>query len=583
MLAVAYTGKAVTLWDTEEEAYYGTCGKKMPNGDTSTHPVTALLFNPNASIQLLAVSYLDGELVILDPFNDTEIERLRAHCHTLAASPDGRLLAGGAGAGIIQIFEFDTLRLLYKVKTSDLYIKQLSFSHDGLALADLRGSQCNIWTPPNLLGGSIEDDISVQTASSTTSEESSSANKGKVSLLVVMQNNEGILCGSDDGSVSHFDMGSGCETAKLYSHKTSIRLLCWLPRRRTIISVCVSNRILGWRLDKPQQRGRGPTVKDNTIDSRLDSGGNAVINLFPGEETNKFILTTRLSDHLWNTSTGTEEKTRSYEDTQREASSIWVQHPQSPMHVMHIEGGTVHIHSWLDWSEVANVSMGVGLNNLQLKNASSFLVRDGWVLLELEDTGGSTDTKEVLLCNTGPLVGIIAQSASEERPKTAITGGNTQTQSQEKMALGGGLLPPERSQVTIPTIRLDARILSRVAHVIGVMRLMNAPKLVFLDTDSWVSSLDLGAMLLLAPDGGGSGESSISVGVSSSVTNFYTRHFFVPYDWFAGMRHVIGSVTNQREVVFGKSHDVAIIKGGLEFAESVDIGTPTTNSALPPT
>jgi len=151
------------------------------------------------------------------------------------------------------------------------------------------------------------------------------------------------------------------------------------------------------------------------------------------------------------------------------------------------------------------------------------------------------------------------------------------------MALGGGLLPPERSQVTIPTIRLDARILSRVAHVIGVMRLMNAPKLVFLDTDSWVSSLDLGAMLLLAPDGGGSGESSISVGVSSSVTNFYTRHFFVPYDWFAGMRHVIGSVTNQREVVFGKSHDVAIIKGGLEFAESVDIGTPTTNSALPPT
>lgn len=111
-MAVAYSGKPITLWDLGQDAYYGSCGKKLPSGETFTDPIVALVFNPNASIELLAASYLDGELVIIDPYADREIEKQRVSCHTLAASADGRLLAGGGGGGIIQIFEFDTLKLL---------------------------------------------------------------------------------------------------------------------------------------------------------------------------------------------------------------------------------------------------------------------------------------------------------------------------------------------------------------------------------------------------------------------------------------------------------------------------------------
>jgi WD40 repeat protein len=46
MLAVAYSGRPITLWDLEEDTYYGSCGKKLPNGETSIHLVTALVFNP---------------------------------------------------------------------------------------------------------------------------------------------------------------------------------------------------------------------------------------------------------------------------------------------------------------------------------------------------------------------------------------------------------------------------------------------------------------------------------------------------------------------------------------------------------
>jgi hypothetical protein len=83
-------------------------------------------------------------VILLDPFADQESEKFRANCHTLAASADGRLLAGGAGSGIVQIYEFDTLKLLYQIESSDFHIKQIAFSRDNLHFLDIRGSQCNI-------------------------------------------------------------------------------------------------------------------------------------------------------------------------------------------------------------------------------------------------------------------------------------------------------------------------------------------------------------------------------------------------------------------------------------------------------
>ncbi|CDM29077.1 hypothetical protein DTO013E5_5806 [Penicillium roqueforti] len=113
MLAVAYSGRLIVLWDMEEDAYAGSCGKKLSNGDTSTHVVVALAFNPNPDISLLAVAYLDGDLALLDPFADKQLECFRANCQTLAPSPDGRLLAAGGANGIIHVYEFDTFKLLY--------------------------------------------------------------------------------------------------------------------------------------------------------------------------------------------------------------------------------------------------------------------------------------------------------------------------------------------------------------------------------------------------------------------------------------------------------------------------------------
>jgi WD40 repeat protein len=250
MLAVAYSGRPIALWDLEEDVYYGSCGKKLSDGRTSTHPVTALVFNPNPAIDLLVASYLDGELVLLNPFDDQTLESHRANCHTLASSADGRLLAGSAGFGAIHIYEFDTLTLLYRVQSSSLCIKQLSFSIDSQHCVDIRGSQCNIWEPPVLLRRSAGDDTS-ESSSLSFIEAEATDSKVKISAIAVHYDRDVVLCGRDDGSVSLYDAKTGSRKLEICRHNSSVRILEWWTQHDLAISIDVSNKILAWHVRKP--------------------------------------------------------------------------------------------------------------------------------------------------------------------------------------------------------------------------------------------------------------------------------------------------------------------------------------------
>ncbi len=343
MLAAAYSGKPILLWDLAGNTFYGNCGRKLSNGETSTHVISALIFNPNINIGLLAVSYLDGQLTLLDPFNDQEQCSFRADCHTLAASSDGRLLAGAAGSGSIQVYEFDTLRLLYRVKSSNFYIKQLAFNPDGLHFADIRGSQCNVWEPAVLLRDIVGDDSSEDSSVSVV-EAISPDSKVRISAMILHPNLEIAFCGKEDGSVSIYNVRSGVQLGTLYRHKSLVRILIWWPLTDVIMSVDTSNTIFAWKL----QQGKPPSWKINTqlFQCRLDCGS-TIIQVLPGEAAGKFILSTRESDHFWNI-TGYEERVLGRSG--RPSIRKWIQHPQSPLHIICIDGAYAKIYTWDDCS-----------------------------------------------------------------------------------------------------------------------------------------------------------------------------------------------------------------------------------------
>ena len=86
---------------------------------------------------------------------------------------------------------------------------------------------------------------------------------------------------------------------------------------------------------------------------------------------------------------------------------------------------------------------------------------------------------------------------------------------------------------------------SRVSHIIGIA---DNNKLFFMDEHSWVCSIELQRLKW------------------SGLR--YARHLFIPYDWFAGSRGIICALS-QRKVLFVRNDNLAIVKGGLDYAETV--------------
>ena len=549
MMAIAYDGQPITLWDLEEDTYYGSCGKKLPSGETSTHRVTALVFNPNPAIGLLVASYLDGDLVLLDPFDDQDLESFRANCHTLAANPDGRLLAGSAGSGTIEIYEFDTLRLLYRIKSSNSYIKQLVFSKDSLHFADIRGSQCNIWEPAVLLRDFVGDDSSESTSVSLV-EASSFETKAKISAMILYPRREAVFCGKDDGSVSLYSLKTGSELRTLYCHKSLVRILAGWLQADVILSVDVSNAIFAWSLKKSQE---GWMPDKLLFQSRLDCES-AIVQVLLGHAAGKFILSTRESDHLW-TIDGLQQEARTYSD--KPGIRNWMQHQYSPLHVVCIEGAAAHIHTWKDWSKVASISFTIDMTGLQLKSITPYsLERKQLILLELCELNGSMHTHGLHLLDATSF-SIESIVATEAVSKTADDGKHAQT-----VSIGEGT-----TSATISVTLLGPQLATLARYVTHLVGIGESGKLVFLDKRSWVCSVDLGSL--------------------DNASLSYSRHFFVPYDWFAGTRDIICALT-QREIVFARNNDVAVVKGGLEYVENIDVeiegaeSNMTTGLSVPP-
>jgi hypothetical protein len=130
------------------------------------------------------------------------IRSWRASAQTAIRSlpSNGRLLAGGAGGGTVQVFEFDTLRLLYRVKSSNVYIKQIAFSRDSLRFSDTRESHCNVWEPAVLLRDSLGDSSSEGTTTSVVDVVSSDT-KARISAMALRPEGAAVFCGKDDGAL----------------------------------------------------------------------------------------------------------------------------------------------------------------------------------------------------------------------------------------------------------------------------------------------------------------------------------------------------------------------------------------------
>lgn len=207
MLAIIYRGRPISLWDIDEQALYGFLGRESDLSSlalgTNTS-VSSLVFSSNESVPLLAAAYEDGDLALFNYWDLELVKVLEANAQVVASSPDGCTLVTGNSAGMVQLFEFETLQLLYRVNSFDYGVRNLAFSKDSLRFLDVRGKQCNIWEPSILFGLNQQEEDCATEANPSEPRIIGIAEDGKnvdVTTLVAHDSGDYLFCGRSDGCV----------------------------------------------------------------------------------------------------------------------------------------------------------------------------------------------------------------------------------------------------------------------------------------------------------------------------------------------------------------------------------------------
>ncbi|EXJ63335.1 uncharacterized protein A1O5_11656 [Cladophialophora psammophila CBS 110553] len=218
MVALLYRGRPIYLCSLEDNTVLGLCGRDVGSKARNISVQTAL-FNPNPELNLLAVTYQDGELAIYDAWAQKELVRVEGDAYSLAATPDGRTLGSGNYRGTIHVWEFDTLCLLYSIKSGLDDVRELAFTGDGLLIVDIRCSRTKVWEPSALVRQPTKADASTGSVGALGAPVVGT-NGDIISITTMCPDEAGdlIFAGRDDGSVVAYEVSTGLFHSEIHSH-----------------------------------------------------------------------------------------------------------------------------------------------------------------------------------------------------------------------------------------------------------------------------------------------------------------------------------------------------------------------------
>ena len=452
LLAVLYRGQDILVWDLERNALHETYCKETGiraynHQRRSADPgAIGLIFSTAPNMALLAASYSDGDLVLFDTSEGIVRETTVANAQSLACSPDGRTLACGNSSGTVQLFDFETLRLLYRINSGDYIIKALAFSEDSHRLLDIRGSECRLWDPTVLVRQDTDEETS-DTISVSTAPQEVSLDASEDPLLITSITCPGVegifFVGKENGTVYLYETKSGRQSLKLFSHAdgVSVLALAFDLEANILISTDSSSRVLAYQLNHQQQSWESGEV---VFDYRA---GLAVEQVMSNRGATRLLVSTAGTDSLWSLSADggkiIEEVIWPNRCTHR-----WITHPSQQDQLILISENKAYLYEWET-----------------LRKLSGEILLEGSILPELT-------IQSIIPCFDGT---IIATTFVE----------NSRPRSESKLLLwqSSDFAIDSRSAIPVPKYRFFA---DQVRAIIG----SDGHRLVFLHSSNWVCSAD---------------------------------------------------------------------------------------------
>lgn len=528
VLAVAYRQWPIVFWDLEEDPtnpiYIGSYNK-----DTESYygPMNfALEFNP--CVELIAASYDDGEIVVVNPFTQRAQASASEDSALLRASKDGEILASADGEGTITLFEFETLRKIYRIRSYPLNIRDLSFSSDSLQILEARGDHCNVWQPAALVRNTEFGDESKADVSEGFSEDYSHIpitldarvyNDDKV-ITAAAVSGELVFCGREDGSLSLLAGTTGAElkTYQFHSRQVAIAIVCTSLSHRLFASVDRSGRILVLEIGN---KGLGEPVM------RLDRRSNEIVEqILISPDDQKLLVSMSHQDELWSLNSESSLVRNRFSD---DSHWHWLLHPLQPQSLLLLEGSQL---SSIDWNAFN-----------QFENLSRFNIAEDVTDSSLLTTFvGSRGKSQICVM-------FAASKDGSTSAKLRIWDGLTTTTSSSSNRSG---------RITVTNYD---RLAKEIKFAVG----MNGTVFFFLTHSGWLCSLDTA---------GGRPRPS------------YSRHFFVPFRFHCNASALIMFITPTKDVILTHRTDLIIFSGGIDIEEQVPIdekvsrGRPSMKATL---
>jgi WD40 repeat protein len=473
LAALAYRNASVSLWDLNHVEKIGTFEKEGFENVYAMPQTLDMIFNPVPELELFAVTYKDGDIVTCNPWTLEQKNKfhLQGLLVALAATTDGRVLAGAAEDGGIYLFLFETLQPLYQISrpNDQLQVHSISFSADNLRLFDIRGQCCNIWEPFVLVPRDGLDDSSSEPHSEAVSLPESPASHPHVfqwgeAITAIENSTHGnfLLVGRQDGSIDICESSSGdvIDNLTLHDAFTEIELIDWNERNSCMLSVDITGRCIVTRLSSIR---KGTRVQSNCLLDHREWASVRQALIDPSAKS--ILICTESSVKIIGLDGSTVAELTSL------PGSWWTRHPSNNHHLIAICDSRLHLFEWRLLKSLLQTD-GVSLLPPELDKQKA---SHRWV-------GGSSSSYLVQ--------GVLGSKARR-----------------------GHLVAFETSNITAETKEVPLQVLKydslNIQSLLGCFR----SSLYFLDTSGWVCS--------------------ITLKILSKATQ-YTRHFFIPHTWRTG-------------------------------------------------
>ncbi|KAK2758996.1 hypothetical protein FQN54_003094 [Arachnomyces sp. PD_36] len=529
VLAVSYRAKPIYLFDMMTESLIGSCSRFSAGTAGSQYVVDGLAFNPSPEINVLVASYGDGELVVFDLW--TAEPRYRGQdvfAHTLACSPDGRMLVTGSAKGTIQIFEFSgaqgtNLTLIYRIDSFEDGIHGVAFSNDSLRFTDIRRSQCRVWEPSVLISNDDDKGSQSELSQAVTLKPKSvgmleGPPEAEITAICLHPSGNYMFCGKEDGTVTYFDVKGAAQREVLYQHAQNIRITCiaYCEKGGLLVTADESSRILVTAI---KCSSTGCELLSRVADMRSDE---PVLGLLVDNSGERLLAQGRGSARVW-TTLGAKTNTKiilthfgegyTFFNHPFESDVFLVAGPKYPA-----------VHPWNEESETIDTNEN-GARAIEVNE-------------QLQPTLNSQPVKPIPSANlksSNKLIATLSRShsGSERDPQHKLMVWDA-----SKISLNDEW--PET--ITLPEFEHISANTRQIICVTGSVAL-------FLDKDLWICSVDITRWV--------------------AERQGARRHFFLLSEWRGDTQDfLVKYVHTRREFLVVKKHDVLVVRRGL------DVGTP---------